>query len=143
MQGDTCACFVHAGIDIRRPRSPRLETLHRKFQTLVDLLLMGWLCSKRESFLGAASPPIPTKLHQSHEGRLPLRRRPPRDSRPSTWRLPCSSCLVMTCFLVGDCKILPKKELRRSLQVWTRCRQGAAVTQSSWVDFSLASLWSP
>ena len=34
-----------------------------------------------------------------------------------TWRLLCSSFLVMTCFLLGDYNILPKKELHRSLQV--------------------------
>ena len=50
--------------------------------------------------------------------------RPPRRSHRQvgrmevlTWRLLCSSFLVMTCFLIGDYKILPKKELHRSLQV--------------------------
>ena len=37
--------------------------------------------------------------------------------RGPTGRLLCSSFLVMTCFLIRDEHILPKKELRRSLQV--------------------------
>ena len=35
-----------------------------------------------------------------------------------TWRLLCSSFLVMTSFLIGDHNILPKQELHRSLQVF-------------------------
>ena len=34
-----------------------------------------------------------------------------------SWRILCSFVLVMTCFLIRDCNILPKKELHRSLQV--------------------------
>ena len=33
-----------------------------------------------------------------------------------TWRLLCNSFLVMTCFLLRDSSILPKKDLHRSLQ---------------------------
>ena len=35
----------------------------------------------------------------------------------STWRLLCSSFLVLTCFLIGGYNVLPKKELHGSLQV--------------------------
>ena len=35
----------------------------------------------------------------------------------STWRLLCSSFLVMTCLVITGHNILPKKELHRSLQV--------------------------
>ena len=38
-----------------------------------------------------------------------------------TWRLLCSSFLVMTFFLIGDYNILPQKELHRSLQVEVAC----------------------
>ena len=34
-----------------------------------------------------------------------------------TWKLLCSSFLVLTCFLNGACHELPKKELHRSLQL--------------------------
>ena len=34
----------------------------------------------------------------------------------STWRLLCSSLLVLTCFLVSGYHILPKMELHKSLQ---------------------------
>ena len=37
----------------------------------------------------------------------------------ATWRFLCSSFLVMTCFLIGDYNILPKRELHRSLQAVT------------------------
>ena len=37
-----------------------------------------------------------------------------------TWRLLCSSFLVMACFLVRGYDGLPKKELHRSLQVATK-----------------------
>ena len=37
-----------------------------------------------------------------------------------TWRLLCSSSLVMTCFLFRDYNTLSKKELHRSLQVITQ-----------------------
>ena len=37
----------------------------------------------------------------------------------TTWRLQCSSFLVMTGFLIGDCNILPEKELRRNREVVT------------------------
>ena len=33
------------------------------------------------------------------------------------WRILCSSFLVITCFLIRDCNILPEKELHGSLQV--------------------------
>ena len=36
---------------------------------------------------------------------------------PYTWRLQCSTFLVMTCLLVFEYNTVPKKELHRSLQV--------------------------
>ena len=47
----------------------------------------------------------------------------------TTWRLPCSSFLVLTCFLIGGCSILPKKEVR-SLQV------DFAVSQAVYAGFA-------
>ena len=37
--------------------------------------------------------------------------------RVDTWRLPCSSCLAMTCLLIKDHNVLTQEELHRSLQV--------------------------
>ena len=37
-----------------------------------------------------------------------------------SWRLLCSSFLVMTCFLIRDQNVLPKKKLHRNLQANSR-----------------------
>ena len=50
-----------------------------------------------------------------------------REGADSTWRLLCSSFLVITCLLIGDYDILPKKKLHRSLQVDEDC---AAIWES-------------
>ena len=42
-----------------------------------------------------------------------------------TWRLLCSSVLVMTCFLIWDDHILTKKELHRRPQV--DCHDGSCL----------------
>ena len=36
---------------------------------------------------------------------------------PGTWRPPCTSFLIMTCFIIGDCDVLREEGLHRSLQV--------------------------
>ena len=47
-----------------------------------------------------------------------------------TWRLLCSSFLVMTCFLSKDDNMLPKKEIHKSLQVSETMIKGTAICAS-------------
>ena len=70
-------------------------------------------------FAGGESPlELPCHSHKTSKATA-LTRSPCRSSMKATWRLLCSSFLVMTSFLIGDHNILPQKELQRSLQVAT------------------------
>ena len=63
----------------------------------------------------------------------------------STWRLLCSAFLVMTCLLIRDSNLLPKKELHRSLQVcinhgtWTLSNSEADV-KGCWIRLWLKNV---
>ena len=49
------------------------------------------------------------------------------EDKPFTWRLLCSSFLIMACFLRGDYITLPKKELHRRLPARTALPEKAAL----------------
>ena len=55
----------------------------------------------------------------SRRGILPNRGMQGADNIVDTapWRLRCSSFLILTCFLIGNCNIILKSELHRSLRV--------------------------
>ena len=51
----------------------------------------------------------------------------------NSWRILCSSFWAMTCFPIKDYNVLPKRELRRSLQVrWTETTSVSNQTAFEW-----------